>query len=158
LDAWLGLMDPNLFHLNWDRTAEVLCAVTILALLVERFLALLFENRWFLSRYAGVPVKEPIAFLVAFVVCAVWDFDAVSMIVLSETTNWFGYAVTAGIVAGGSKASVRLFQDFLKVKSSAKRELDTKGFVTPPKKRVKAVDGAVAASTGVGPIQPAPGT
>jgi hypothetical protein len=143
---FLGAMDPNLFHLDWDRTAEVLIAITILSLLVERALAPLFESRWFLAKYQGQSVKEPIAFLAALGVCASWDFDAVSMVVLAERTNWFGYLVTAGVIAGGSKASIALFQDFLKIKSGARKELDTKGFVTPPGKPV--VVGGVAAPAG----------
>jgi hypothetical protein len=31
-------MDPNLFHLDWERLAEVLAAVVVMAFLIERAL------------------------------------------------------------------------------------------------------------------------
>lgn len=39
-------MDPNLFHLDWERTFEVLLTIAVLAFFVERAFAPLFENRW----------------------------------------------------------------------------------------------------------------
>lgn len=45
-----ALRDPDLFHLDWEHTFEVLAAVFILAFVVERALAPLFENRWWLAR------------------------------------------------------------------------------------------------------------
>ena len=42
-------MDPNLFHLDWERVSEVLVAIVILAFLLERALAVLFESRFFIS-------------------------------------------------------------------------------------------------------------
>ena len=74
-------MDPNLFHLDWERTFEVLAAIVVLAFFVERALAPLFENRWWLRRFDDQVSKELIAFLVALVVCLRWKFDAMSMIV-----------------------------------------------------------------------------
>ena len=38
-------MDPNLFHLDWDRTVEALAGIVVLAFLMERSLSLFFENR-----------------------------------------------------------------------------------------------------------------
>jgi hypothetical protein len=115
-------MDPNLFHLDWDRTFEVLAAVVILSIFVERALALLFENRKFLRATSGRPVKEIIAFIVCAAVCIYWKFDAVSMVVLrSQTTHW-GELITAGVIAGGAKGSIKLFRDVLDFKSTAYRE------------------------------------
>ena len=112
-------MDPNLFRLDWERTFEVLVAIILLAFFLERALALLFEHRVFLSRFDRKGLKEPIAFAGAFLVCWQWDFDAVSMIVLRETTTLLGQAITAGIIAGGSKAAVKLFRDIMGVRSLA---------------------------------------
>ena len=64
-------------------------------------------------------LKEFIAFAVAFVICWRWDFDAVSMIVLTDETTRVGEAVTAAVIAGGSKGSIKLFRDWLKFRSSA---------------------------------------
>ncbi|MCK4512373.1 hypothetical protein KAW64_11570 [bacterium] len=168
-------MDPNLYHLDWARVAEVLVAVTILAFIVERALALLFESRFFLEVVEGkkpesvkkaeaekaaaaakeklereragegeagkgksetakapetpkgvgrFPMKEAIAFVVAAAVCVIWKFDAISMIFPKEQTTVLGAVVTGALVAGGSKASIRLFRDAMGVKSTARRLLD----------------------------------
>ncbi len=37
-------MDPNLFHIDWDRLFEVLLAIIVLAFFLERAPALLFEH------------------------------------------------------------------------------------------------------------------
>jgi hypothetical protein len=115
-------MDPNLFHLDWERTFEVLAAIVVLAFLLERALAPLFENRWWLDRIDPKVSKELIAFVLALVVCLRWQFDAVSMIVLAGKTSPLGEVVTAAVIAGGSKASIKLFRDILGFKSSAYRE------------------------------------
>lgn len=160
-------MDPNLFHLDWERTLEALVGIIVLSFLVERACALLFESRWWISRLEDVrvgkppptgpnsggaaeaedeakadpkaaeaaaakpeevlpgrkyPLKEILGFLLALAVCWRWDFDAVSIILLSEHTQWVGVIVTAAIVAGGSKASIALFHNLLKIKSSAYEE------------------------------------
>ena len=115
-------MDPNLFHLDWERTFEVLTAIVVLAFLLERALASLFENRWWLARFDEKVSKELIAFLVAVVICVHWQFDAVSFIVLSSRTALLGEVITAAVIVGGSKASIKLFRDVLDFKSSALRE------------------------------------
>lgn len=154
-------MDPNLFHLDWERTIEALVAIIVLAFFVERACALLFESRWYIWRFedprvggkptppapAGVgeagggeaptpapgatpsdrrtrlwPIKEIVAFVVAVAICLRWRFDAVSMIVLSGRTQLVGELVTAAVIAGGSKASVKLFQDLMGIRSAAALE------------------------------------
>lgn len=119
-------MDPNLFHLDWDRTAEVLAAIVLLSLVLERALAPLFESAWYIRRFEAAKVKEPIAVALASVVCILWQFDAISMIVLADRTNWFGCIVTGAVIAGGSKGSVQLFREWLKIKSTARKEYETK--------------------------------
>ena len=144
-------MDPNLFHLDWERTFEALVGIVVLSFLVERACALLFESRWWIrlmdDKRVGeeptktapptppsvdkpvnlrpgrnYPLKELISFGLALAVCWWWKFDAVSIILLSEHTQIIGMVVTAAIVAGGSKASVALFHNVLKIRSSAKEE------------------------------------
>jgi hypothetical protein len=117
-------LDPNLFHLDWERTGEVLAAIVVLSFFVERALALLFENRHFIARFDGKGVKEPIAFLACVLVCWQWDFDAVSMVILAEKTSLIGQLITAGVIAGGSEASIKLVHDVLKVKSGKQAEVD----------------------------------
>jgi hypothetical protein len=117
-------MDPNLFHLDWERLGEVLIAIVVMSFLVERALAMLFESRFFINRFGGKSFKEVIAVVAGAVVCWYWDFDAISMIFLKDSITVFGMVLTGAIVAGGSKASVKLFQDVMGVKSSAKEQYD----------------------------------
>ena len=116
-------IDPNLFHLDWDRTFEVLAGIAIVAALLERALSVVFENRLFVdSRFDGKGTKEMIAFGVALVICIRWELDAISIVLLSEQTTVLGEVVTAGVVAGGTKAFVKLFRDLMDIKSAAYRE------------------------------------
>ena len=126
-------MDPNLFHLDWERTFEVLAAIVVLAFFVERALAPLFENRWWLARFDDKVSKELLAFVVALAICLRWQFDAVSMIVLTAKTSPLGEVLTAAVIAGGSKASIKLFRDVLDFKSSALREKEKVSFSRPRK-------------------------
>ena len=66
-----------------------------------------------------VPLKEALSFILALVICRVWDFDAVSIVLLSEHTQLVGIIITAGIIAGGSKGSIALFHNLLGIRSSA---------------------------------------
>jgi len=115
-------MDPNLFHVDWERVFEVLVAIVILAFLLERALAVLFESKWFVDRLQGKNLKELIAFVVGIAVCLFWDFDAVSMIFLKENVTVGGAVITGAIVAGGSKASIKLFRNLLGFMSDAEDE------------------------------------
>ena len=115
-------MDPNLFYIDWERLFEVLVAIVVVAFLLERALALLFETRVFIKRAQGKSLKELIAFVVGVLVCWYWDFDAFSMIFLKAKVTILGVVITGGIVAGGSKASVKLFRDLLGFKSTAEAD------------------------------------
>jgi hypothetical protein len=112
-------MDPNLFHLDWERVGEVLAAIVVLSFVLERALSLIFESKFFIKLFEGKGVKEWIAGGVCVAVCILWKFDAISMIVLTDHTTLFGEIVTGGVIAGGSKASLKLFHDVLDVRSSA---------------------------------------
>jgi hypothetical protein len=122
-------MDPNLFHVDFERVGEVLVAIIVLAFFLERGLALLFEHRWYIKRLDQKGFKEPIAFLVALLICVTWQFDAVSAVILTEKTYFLGYLVTAGIIAGGSKAAIKLFHDVMGVKSSALQQREKESTV-----------------------------
>jgi len=144
LEGRHNLMDPNLFHLDWGRTVEATALVVVLSFFVERACAVLFESRWWISHFEDArvgkpapdaekqkkvlpgqryPLKELLAFLLGAGVCWSWDFDALSIIMLSEQTQLIGILVTAGVVGGGTKGSMALFQGVLGIKSSAAIEL-----------------------------------
>jgi len=115
-------MDPNLFYLDGERVAEVLGGIVVLAFLLERALALLFETRWFINRMQGKNVKELIAFLTGFGVCWYWKFDALSIILPRDKASFIGIVLTGAVVAGGSKASIKLFKDVMGFMSEAEQE------------------------------------
>ena len=115
-------MDPNLFAVDMERLFEVLVAIIVLSFFIERALALVFENRWVVGPLSQKGVKEPITFLVAFGVVRFWDFDALSIIFTKEHTQLWGHALTAAIIAGGSKASIKFFHDVMNAMSSAEKQ------------------------------------
>jgi len=110
-------METDLATFDWNRTFEALVAIVILAFFIERALALLFEWRHFASRFGRAGLKEPIAFAVALVVTWQWSFDALSMIVVDGEPTFLGEFITAGVIAGGSKASLKLFRDVAGVRN-----------------------------------------
>lgn len=112
-------MDPNLFHIDWEQLFEVLAAVVVLSFVVERALALVFEHRWYVARYSERGFKAPIAFAFSIAICLHWDFDLVSVLLTNEKTAFIGKILTAAVIAGGSKASIKLFQDVLGVQSQS---------------------------------------
>lgn len=105
-------MDPSTFLLDWDRVFEALAAIVVLSMFVERSLALVFEHRWY-DKMHGKGMKSITAFVVSFFVCKYWEFDAVSIIFSREHTVMWGYFLTAGVISGGSKGSMKLFQDVM---------------------------------------------
>ncbi len=125
-------MDPNLFRIDWERLTEVLVTIVVLSFFLERALALLFESRAFVDKCSGKNLKEIIAFLLCATVCWKWDFDALSIVLLKDQTTAFGTVLTGAIIAGGSKASIKLFQDILGFKSSALKEREAKAKGTAP--------------------------
>lgn len=137
-------MDPNLFHLDWDRTGEALVLIIILAFVIERALAVIFESKIWLTRFDRPGLKEIIAAIVSIWVCFRWQFDAVGMIILTEKTTPPGFILTGLVIAGGSKGSIKLFQDVLGMKSTALREHDAIRDVT-------AAASTVAAAAAVSP-------
>ncbi|HJX70680.1 MAG TPA: hypothetical protein VJ346_01975 [Bacteroidales bacterium] len=124
-------MDPSLFHLNWLRLLEVLVTISVFAIFLERALSILFESRFFIRRFKGKSIKEIIAFICGVTICWIWKFDALSLIFLVEKTLIVGYIVSGAIIAGGSKGSLILFRDFLKVKSLAQKEFDQEQAAEP---------------------------
>lgn len=119
-------MDPNIFAIDWERTIEVLGVIVLLAFFLERALAPFFESRYFIANLDKRSLKEVIAFLLGFLICWWWKFDAVSILLVSGSgsTSFPGYALTGAIIAGGSKASLRLFRDILGLRSKALQEAE----------------------------------
>ena len=117
-------MDPLLFGIHADVVAEVIGTIIVLSLFIERGLAPLFEWRLFIQRTKDKGWKEPIALILSFLVVSFVRFDALAVIFSREANSALGYVITAGVVAGGSKGSIKLFRDFLGWKSSAQEAAD----------------------------------
>ena len=123
-------MDPLLFGIEVDVVGEVLLVVILFSLLIERALSPIFEWRKYIEfvekRGSRKGTKEPIALLVSLAVVAFYDFDAMAIILKEESSSWIGWLITAGIIAGGSKGSIKLFRDFLGWKSLAQEQYEAK--------------------------------
>jgi hypothetical protein len=115
-------MDPNLFNLDENRLIEVLFTIVVLSFFVERALSVLFGWRPFVKRYDGKGVKEIIALVVSAAICIAWEFDAFSILLVSEKMTLYGKILTGAIIAGGSKGSVKLFRDVLNIRTRAEEE------------------------------------
>lgn len=83
-----------------------------------------FEPIVKVERKAPSGIKEVIALAVAIGVCYFWKFDALSVIMpVHPKETWQGILITAAVVAGGSKASLKLFADWMDIRSSATKEI-----------------------------------
>lgn len=114
-------MDPALFRIDFEVLFEVLVTIIVLAFFIERGLSLLFEHRLYVAYAKERGLKEPIAFVLSLAVVSYWQFDGVGILLRADTTSLWGYLITAAIIAGGSKASIKLFHDVFKAMSSAEK-------------------------------------
>ncbi len=110
------------FAIDGERLFNVLIVIVLASFFIERALALVFENKWLVDRLSNRGLKEPIAFAVSFVVCRHWGFDAISVLFGKGGTQLWGEIVTGAIIAGGSKASLALFQNVMGAMSNAEAE------------------------------------
>ena len=117
-------MDPALFRIDWDVLAELLATVIVLSFFLERALSLVFEHRFYVARFHEKGLKTPIALVFSLLVVVSWEFDVLSILFKNEENAFIGYLITAAIIAGGSKASIKLFHDILDVKSNVLRPQD----------------------------------
>jgi hypothetical protein len=128
-------MDPALFRIDWDVLAELLVTIIVLAFFIERALSLLFEYRYFVLRFDKKGAKEPIALIVSIAIVAWLEFDSLAILFRLDAPTWWGYLITAAIVAGGSKASIALFQNVMNAKSTVMREVRPDGDTTAAQAR-----------------------
>lgn len=111
-------MDPIFFEINWDRTLESLTLIVILSFVVERALTLLFETKLY-ERYAKpLHIKPLLAFITSYAICINWQFDVLSIIMAQAAMTKFGYVITAGVIAGGSKGALQLLRNIQLLKNN----------------------------------------
>lgn len=132
-------MEPETTLMDWNRLFEVLVTLIVLAFFVERALSLLFEWRHFVSRFAAAGLKEPLAFVLALLVTWQWKFDALGVVMDDPAPSFIGQLITAAVIAGGSKASIKLFKDIAGVgntvaaaREELRREDDARAVAVPP--------------------------
>ena len=121
-------LDLVQFAIPWEAIFEALAFIVVLAFVIERVLALVFESpayitfakrRWDQDQSSH---KEVIAYLASAIVCVLYQIDLLGILMSHAYPSIFGELLTAGVVAGGSKASVKLFRDILGFKSGAYEE------------------------------------
>lgn len=117
-------MDPLLFGIKGDVVSEVLGLIVLLSIIIERALSPIFEWRIVINKIRGRSLKEPIAFVVSILVAYAYQFDAMAILFSQEKNTIWGYLITAGVISGGSKGSIKLFRDVLNWKSAAQVELE----------------------------------
>lgn len=111
-----------------DYVISQIGIVVALSVIVERALSVVFGTRVFVEKWSGKSIKEMIAVAVSIVVCIYWKVDVVAALVHQESgyQKPLGMVLTAGVIAGGSKAALKLFQDILGIKTKAEREEQVK--------------------------------
>ena len=117
-------MDPLLFGMSADVVGEVIGTIVVLSLFVERCLSPIFEWRPILAKIDSKGLKEPVAIIVSLIVVYAYKFDAMAIMFKDEHTSWLGYLITAGVIAGGCKGSLKLFRDYLGWRSKAQEAAD----------------------------------
>lgn len=141
-------LTPDLFHIDYGRLLETLVTIIVFAFFIERALSVIFESQLFIDwaeakpkRYvmkrnkSGVHeevtkpaqpkkkgIRELISILVSIGFCFAIRFDAITIILQSsDKMAFWGMILTGLIIAGGSKASIALFQNLMGVMSSAEK-------------------------------------
>lgn len=107
---------------------EQILLIVVSAFILERALALVFEQDFFQALNKDNRIgwaKEFIAFGLSYWVCMTYKFDALASLFSTDTTKFaadnFGEIVTAMVIAGGSKGAMKLMQDYLGIKQSVKQ-------------------------------------
>jgi len=111
-------MDPILFSIDWPQLSEALAALIILSVVVERSLTLLLENKHVVAILDDRDFKEVPALILSISICYQIDFDVLAIMLQSARSDDFEFIVTAAVIAGGYKASIKLFPNFIGLKSA----------------------------------------
>jgi len=97
-----------------ENYLALIIQVSFLSAFIERSLSVIFELDFLVHRIKGKSIKSVVALAFAYLVVNHWKFDAVSAILGSPKTtvsgdDFYGVLLTAMLVAGGSKASIKFF-------------------------------------------------
>ncbi len=102
---------------QYEAVLGALALLVILAMLLERALAVIFEWSVFRDWLKEKGLRVPIALVASYTVCVWGQFDVFS-VVFAKTGGYsgafsFGTFATAAVIAGGSKGAILLFQGVL---------------------------------------------
>jgi len=129
-------INPSEIAVPWDNAGEALLLVAIIAAIVERSLSLIYESSWYIRYQENLNMlgrsnkKAGIAFALSTIVAYLYQIDILAIITSKSEVSAVGIILTGSLIAGGSKASVALFRDFLDIKSSS-RKLYESGIAQP---------------------------
>ena len=113
---------------SYDIIFFELIKLIFVSFLIERALSVFFETRLFIDtlkqnvKLKGI--KEIIAIITSICVTIVWEFNIFNIIFENSKiqNDVFGCILTGLVIAGGSKASIKIFKDILGFMSSAEKE------------------------------------
>lgn len=121
-------MTPDQAYERLLNVFGTLSLLVILAMLLERALALVFEYHWFQEvskKYPGL--KTPIAFAASWFTCNFVQFDILSQLFPPSTgtpeAKTIGIIITSAIMAGGSAGAIMLFQGVLNFSRESRTSL-----------------------------------
>lgn len=123
-------MNEYVITVNDDASFDTVLLVIILGMMLDRALAVIFENRVFLA--TGYARHRALLTLVSAIALAwIYRIDLFSMIAEGVfSSNVPGIVLTGAFMAGASTASTRIISDLLQVRSraqdmfAAQRQLD----------------------------------
>lgn len=121
-------MGPEQAYARLLDVSGAVSVLVILAMLLERALALLFDYHWFQKLSEKIEgLKSPIAFFVSWFICNFVGFDILSRLFppASGTAEprAIGVLITAAVVAGGSAGAITLFQGVLNFNRDSRTSL-----------------------------------
>lgn len=117
--------------MDFSQFTEAILKLIFTAFLVERSLSLFFEQRWFIQKTKSRPnIRSFIALFYSMLFVYATDLNIVYFIERDSLTgdelercikSIILLFITAAFVAGGSKASLKLFRDVMKIRSMDER-------------------------------------
>lgn len=121
-------MNPEQAYARLLDVSGAVSILVILAMLLERALALLFDYHWFQKFSERVDgLKAPIAFFVSWFTCNFVGFDILVRLFPSASgtaePSAIGVLITAAVVAGGSAGAITLFQGVLNFNRDSRTSL-----------------------------------
>jgi hypothetical protein len=128
--------------MEFTAFSEAVLKLMFASFFVERSLSLFFETKWFIVYTKNSPnIRTGLAFTYSFLFVLATQLNLIKYLgydLPSAPSGFFDWArvsliyfVTAGFVAGGSKASLKLFRDVMGIRSSYEASRAENSIVDP---------------------------